>query len=147
MTSKKKIIRGFTAGAWDLLHAGHVTFLIQAKAECDQLCVGLHYNPALENDDKNKPIQSVYERFIQLAGCTAVDRIIPYETEDDLINILATGNFKKRFLGSDYEQTVYGAPTITGRDLCVRRNIELVFLPRLHNYSSTELRARIKANG
>ena len=85
---ENKLKKGFTCGAMDLLHAGHVLMLKECKKYCDYLIVGLHTNPQLDRADKNKPIQSLIERYHQLEGCAYVDQIIPYETESDLIEIL-----------------------------------------------------------
>lgn len=129
------MIRGITAGAMDLLHAGHLTFLASCAKRCDELTVLLHVNPKVDRDTKNKPIESVYERYERLYACRYVDRIIPYETEEDLLNYLVTHDIQKRFLGSEYENLPY-----TGKGL----PIEVVFIPREHNYSSTNLRKRIE---
>jgi glycerol-3-phosphate cytidylyltransferase len=134
---------GFTCGAFDLLHAGHVVFLRDSKQLCDHLIVGLHVNPQTDRPSKNQPIQSVYERYIQLKGCSYVDEIIPYETELDLYNILATTKIHKRFLGGDY---IYSEQKITGDELCVKMNIDTVFVSRYHNYGSSVLRNRIEKN-
>lgn len=129
---------GFTAGAFDLLHAGHVHFLSQCKQHCDFLIVGLHTDPSTDRKKKNKPIQSVYERYIQLSGLSYVDKIIPYDTEHDLINMIACEKMDLRFMGSDYIGALY-----TGHDLCKKIGISVVFIQRLHDFSSTELRNRM----
>lgn len=132
------MITGITFGAFDLLHAGHVAMLEEAKRNCDYLMVGLHVDPTTERPDtKNKPIQSIYERWKQLNAMRAVDEIIPYESEQDIINILATLSINKRFIGSDYKDK-----PITGQTVCEARGIEIVFVDRVHNYSSSELRDR-----
>ena len=132
------MITGITFGAFDLLHAGHVAMLEEAKRNCDFLMVGLHVDPTVERPDtKNKPIQSVYERWKQLNAMKAVDEIIPYENEQDIVNMLATLGINKRFIGSDYKDKV-----ITGKGTCDSRGIEIVFIDRVHNYSSSELRTR-----
>jgi len=132
------MITGITFGAFDLLHAGHVAMLEEAKRKCDYLIVGLHVDPTVERPDtKNKPIQSVYERWKQLNAMRAVDEIIPYESEQDIINMLATLGLDKRFIGSDYENK-----SITGSDICKERGIKIDFIKRVHNYSSSELRSR-----
>lgn len=119
----------------DLMHAGHVTMLQQARNQCDHLIVALHVDPSKERKAKNKPVQTVFERYVQLQACAYVSRIIPYETEDDLYNILTILEPDVRFLGEDWEGKPY-----TGFDL----DIEVVFLSRKHNYSSSELRERCK---
>lgn len=132
---------GFTAGAFDLLHAGHILMLKECKNYCNELIVGLHTDPSIDRSFKNKPVQTTYERYIQLTGCKYVDGIIPYDTEKDLENILATQNFNVRFVGEDY----FDKP-ITGSDICKIKDIKILYITRLHNYSSTELRNRIKVN-
>jgi glycerol-3-phosphate cytidylyltransferase len=129
---------GFTCSAFDLLHAGHVEMLRECKEHCDWLIVGLHVNPRVDRPDKNKPVQSVYERMIQLRGCKYVDEIIPYETEEDLINLLAIEPINVRFVGVEYKDTY-----LTGQDICEKRGIEIMFNNRYHGYSSTELRSRL----
>lgn len=134
----KKIV-GFTCGAFDLLHVGHVHLLAYCKSKCDLLVVGLHTDPTIDRPTtKNKPIQSTYERYYQLAGNRCVDQIIPYDTEYDLLNMLGTIDINVRFVGSDY----IGKP-ITGSDLCKELDIRIEYVPRMHTYSSTDLRERI----
>jgi len=134
------MITGITFGAFDLLHAGHVAMLEEAKRKCNHLIVGLHVDPSSERPEtKNKPIQSVYERWKQLNAMRAVDEIIPYESEQDIVNICATLNLQKRFIGSDYTNK-----DITGIGICKERGIEIDFIKRVHNYSSSELRDRVK---
>ena len=129
---------GFTCGTWDLLHTGHIFFLQECRKNCEIFIVGLHINPSVNRKEKNAPIQSVYERWTQLMSSGIVDVVIPYETEEDLCNILATNDFNIRFLGSDYYNK-----NITGETLCKERNIDIMFIDRMHNYSSSELRERI----
>lgn len=130
---------GFAAGAWDLFHAGHVLFLREARSLCDSLVVGLHANPASERQNKNKPIQTMYERYLQLDACRYVDSIIPYETEEELIQILKTQLIDVRFLGSDYAGV--DDKFITGYNIT-----PITFIDRNHGYSSSELRLRIAKN-
>ena len=129
---------GFVTGTFDLLHAGHVFFLAQARDACEKLIVGLQTDPTINRKGKNKPVQSTFERWYQLTGCSFVDRIIPYDTEEDLINILETIPMDIRFLGSEYKTL-----PITGLDICNRRKIEIAYIDRYHNYSSSELRKRV----
>lgn len=131
---------GFTCGAFDLLHAGHVKMLEHCASECDQLIVGLHTDPSIDRPEKNKPIQSVYERFIQLRACRWVNDIIPYDTEHDLNNILAIAPIDRRFVGEEYKDKI-----LTGHEVMKKRNIVVMYTPRLHTYSSSELRERIYA--
>jgi len=132
------MIVGFTCGAFDLLHPGHLHLLDVASSQCDQLIVGLHTDPTIDRLEKNKPIQTVLERYMQLNALAAVDNIIPYDTELDLYNLLATLSIQKRFVGTDYQLR-----TFTGKDLCEDRGIEIIYVPRLHNWSSSELRSRL----
>jgi glycerol-3-phosphate cytidylyltransferase len=134
------VVKGFTCGAFDLLHAGHVDMLRECKNECDYLIVGLHSDPSIDRPKKkNKPVQSMYERYVQLRGCRYVDEIIPYDTEHDLINILAMEPIDIRFVGMEYKDTI-----LTGQDICEKRDIETIFNTRLHTFSSSELRSRLK---
>lgn len=136
---RKKMIYGITFGAFDLLHTGHLHFLEKASKNCDSLIVGLHTDPSKERKKKNSPIQTMYERSRQLSSTKFVDYVIPYDTELDLHNMLATLDVQKRFLGSDYI-----GQKVSGEEICITMNIEIVYIPRYHNYSSTELRNRLK---
>jgi len=128
------VIRGFVASAFDLLHAGHVLMLKEAREHCDHLTVGLHIDPSIERREKNKPVQSLSERKLMLEGSRYVDSIIIYENEIDLDSILSYRKFDIRFLGDD----AVGKP-ITGLEHC--KNI--YYIDRSHGYSSSELRHRI----
>ena len=125
---------GFTCGAFDLLHAGHIVMLEEAKSNCDYLIVGLQTDPTIDRNEKNKPIQSVYERYVQLNAVKYVDEIIPYDTEQSLLDLLHSQNIDIRFVGEEYRET-----KLTGRDL-----IELHYTSRRHSFSSTNLRKVIK---
>lgn len=127
---KKKII-GFTASSFDLLHSGHILMLQEAKSNCDYLIVGFNTNP-----ENKKPFQSVFERYTQLAAVKYVDEIIPYGSEEDLINILKSKNINVRFLGDDYRNKDF-----TGKDI---ERIKIHFNSRKHNYSSSGLIKRIR---
>ncbi len=134
-----KIQRGFTASCFDLFHAGHVLMLRDAKKYCDYLIVALQSDPTLDRaDSKNKPIQDLYERYVQVAGCRYVNEVMVYSTEADMLNLLKTQHVNVRFLGEDYV-----GKDFTGKDFCLHNNIELIYLPRQHNYSTSELRNRI----
>jgi glycerol-3-phosphate cytidylyltransferase len=126
---------GFTCSCFDLFHAGHVTMLREAKSVCDYLIVGLQTDPSIDGR-KPKPVQSVYERYVQLAGCRYVDQIIPYETEDDLRNLLLTQKIDVRIIGEEYKFKEY-----TGIGLH-----EMHYNKRSHDWSSTELKQRVKEN-
>jgi glycerol-3-phosphate cytidylyltransferase len=131
--NKPKI--GFTCGAFDILHAGHILMLKEAKEQCDYLIVGLQTDPTIDRPDtKNKPIQTVDERRIQLEGCKYIDKIFIYKTEMELIDLLTFINPNIRILGADWKGKEF-----TGKNL----KIKCYFNSRNHNYSSTNLRKRI----
>ena len=126
---------GIVASCFDLFHAGHVLMLMEAKENCDRLVVALQSDPTIDRPEKNKPVQALSERYIQLEACKYVDQIIPYDTEADLLNLLTGYDWDVRFLGDDYfHRTDY---TGYGLDLQVK------FLSRKHDYSSSSLRNRI----
>ena len=125
---------GFTCGAFDLLHAGHVVMLKEAKQNCDYLIVGLQPDPTLDRQEKNKPIQSMYERYIQLQAIKYIDEIIPYDTEKSLLDLLESTPINIRFVGEDYENRSF-----TGEGWG-----ETYYTSRKHSFSSTDLRERIK---
>jgi glycerol-3-phosphate cytidylyltransferase len=137
------MIRGFTCGAFDLLHSGHLHLFEQAKKQCDYLIIGLHTNPNIDRNRKTAPIQTIFERWSQLNAVKYVDEIIPYDTEHDLKNLLATINLQIRFLGSDYLRV---DATVTGKQICYDRNIKIIYIPRLHSFSSSNLRERVQCN-
>ena len=129
--------RGIIAGAFDLLHPGHLYTFRVASEMCDGLTVALHVDPSIERKSKNKPVQTVFERYTQLRACKYVDQIIPYETENDLVNMLCLGGFDIRFVGSEYrDQGDY--QKITGWNI-----VPIEYINRYHDYSSTELRKRL----
>jgi len=131
--SKRKI--GFTCSCFDLLHAGHVLMLKDAKQQCDYLVVGLQTDPTIDRPDtKNKPIQTYEERYIQLEAIKYVDEILKYNTEKDLFEMLRLLRPNVRILGSDYEGKYF-----TGSEL----NIPIYYHNRNHNFSSTNLRKKI----
>ena len=126
---------GFTCSSFDLLHAGHVQMLREAKEHCDYLIVGLQIDPALDRPEKNIPIQTIVERYSQLKAVRYVDEIIPYKTEQDLEDILELYTIDVRVLGEEYRDKDF-----TGRDICKKRDIEIYFNERDHRFSSSELR-------
>jgi len=126
---------GIVASCFDLFHAGHVLMLMEAKDECDRLVVALQSDPTIDRPEKNKPIQALSERYIQLEACKYVDQIVPYDTEADLLNLLTGYDWDVRFLGMDY----IGREDFTGSDLY----IPIHYCSRRHNYSSSGLRERI----
>ena len=130
---------GFNCSSCDLFHAGHVTMMMMEKQLCDYLIVALQVDPTIDRPGvKNKPVQSVYERYVQLQGCKYVDEILVYETEADLLNLLQTQNIDVRFLSEEYKDRDF-----TGKQYCIDNGIELFFHLRRHQYSSTELRNRV----
>ncbi len=132
------VIKGFTASTFDLLHAGHIIMLREAKDQCDHLIVGLQVDPSIDRPEKNKPIQTVVERYTQLQAVKYVDEIIPYSTETDLEDILNLLPIDVRILGVEYREKDF-----TGRDICKNRGIRLHFNKRDHRFSSSDLRRRI----
>ncbi len=129
---------GITFSTFDMLHAGHVAMLAEAKNHCDYLIAGLQTDPTIDRSTKNKPVQSIVERQIQLAGSRYVDEIVVYSTEKDLEDILLTLPIDVRILGVEYQ-----GKDFTGRDICTSRGIELVFNGRDHSFSSSSLRRRV----
>ena len=130
---------GITFSTFDLLHAGHIAMLAEAKSVCDYLICGLHVDPQVERPNKNQPIQSIVERYIQLSSVQYVDEIIPYNLEKDLHDILLTYPINVRIIGADYKDTEF-----SGKDICLTKGIEIYYNKRSHNFSSTELRQRIQ---
>ena len=127
---------GIVASCFDLFHAGHILMLMEAKENCDRLVVALQSDPTIDRPEKNKPVQGLYERYQQVESCRYVDHVIPYDTEEDLYNLLAGYEWDVRFLGSDY----YDRTDFTGVDL----DIPIHYCSRRHDYSSSGLRERIK---
>ena len=130
---------GLTASTFDLLHAGHIEMLREAKRECDYLICGLQIDPSIDRPEKNKPVQTVVERYTQLSAVRFVDEIIPYLYETDLEDILQMRDIHVRILGEEYRNKDF-----TGRDICKARDIELHFNKRDHRFSSSGLRQRVK---
>jgi glycerol-3-phosphate cytidylyltransferase len=129
----KKII-GFTCSCFDLFHAGHVMMLKEAKQQCDYLIVGLQTDPTIDRPEKNKPVQSVFERFAQVQACKYVDEIIPYATEKELLDILTSHPIDVRIIGEEYRDKQY-----TGHNL----SMNMYYNSRKHSFSTTELRQRV----
>lgn len=136
------MIIGITFSSFDLFHSGHVAMLKEAKANCDHLMVGVQTDPTVDRPEKNKPIQSVFERYVQLEGCKYIDQIVPYATEKEIEDILLTYKIDKRFIGEEYKTKEF-----TGKQLCVDNDIELYYNKRQHSFSTTNLRTRIKEAG
>jgi glycerol-3-phosphate cytidylyltransferase len=137
MLSKYKV--GLTASTFDLFHAGHVVMLEEAKRMCDYLIVAIQTDPTIDRPDtKNKPIQSIVERQIQVKACKYVDEVIVYTTEKDLDDILKTLPINVRILGIEYKDKQF-----TGKDICLNRGIDFYYNRRDHSFSSTDLRNRV----
>lgn len=139
--SKTKLRVGLTASAFDLLHAGHILMLEEAKTVCDYLIACLHSDPTIDRPEKNKPIQSLDERYIQLSAVKYVDEIRIYDTEKDLLEIIADVMPDIRIIGEDYRYKDF-----TGKQFCEDNNIKIFYNSREHTWSTTELRERV-ANG
>jgi len=129
---------GFTASTFDLLHAGHVQMLRDSKQHCDYLICGLQIDPSKDRPEKNSPIQTVVERYTQLKAVKYVDEIIPYSSEEDLMDILQLYHIDVRILGEEYRDKDF-----TGKDVCRQRDIQLYFNKRDHRFSSSDLRRRV----
>jgi len=130
---------GITFSTFDMLHAGHIAMLSEAKNHCDYLIAGLQTDPTIDRPDtKNHPVQSVVERQIQLAACRYVDEVVVYQTEQDLCDLLLILPVDVRILGVEYEDKDF-----TGRSECYDRGIEIVFNRRDHSFSSSSLRKRV----
>lgn len=138
-STKNKLV-GITFSAFDLLHAGHVVMLREAKNHCDYLIAGIQTDPTIDRpDSKNKPVQSLVERYAQLSAVKYVDEIIPYQTEQDLIDILSMYEIDVRILGDEYKEKDF-----TGKDICNKRGIDLYFNKRDHRFSTSDLRERVE---
>ena len=127
------MIKGFTCGAFDLLHAGHIVMFKEAKENCDYLIVGLQTDPSIDRQEKNQPVQTVYERFVQLQAVKYIDEIIPYDTEQSLIDLLESTEIHLRFIGEDWATKHF-----TGKGLH-----EIFYTNRQHSFSSSGLRRLI----
>jgi glycerol-3-phosphate cytidylyltransferase len=138
-TKNNSIVIGFTASAFDLLHAGHVQMLREAKEQCDHLICGLQVDPSIDRSDKNSPAQTIVERYTQLDALKYVDEIIPYSTEEDLEDILSLYPINVRILGEEYRDKDF-----TGKIICQTRGIKLYFNGRDHRFSSSGLRNKVQ---
>ena len=130
---------GLTASTFDLLHAGHIEMLREAKSQCDYLICALQIDPSVDRPNKNKPAQTIVERYTQLQAVRFVDEIIPYLHENDLEDILNMRKINVRILGEEYRDKEF-----TGRDICKKRDIKLYFNERDHRFSSSDLRERVE---
>lgn len=137
MANSKTI--GITFSTFDLLHAGHVSMLREAKSQCDYLICGIQSDPTIDRPKtKNKPVQTLVERYVQLSAIQYVNEIIPYQTEQDVEDILEMFDIDVKIMGEEYRDQDF-----TGRDICKRKGIELYFNSRTHRFSSTDLRKRV----
>jgi glycerol-3-phosphate cytidylyltransferase len=128
---------GFTCSTFDLLHAGHILMLAEIKESCDRLIVGLQNDPTVDRPTKNKPVQSIVERYVQLSAVKYVDDIIVYNTEKDLEDLLMFLPINIRFVGEEYQ-----GKDFTGKNICEDRDIKIIYNSRKHRFSSSELRQR-----
>jgi glycerol-3-phosphate cytidylyltransferase len=126
---------GFTCSTFDLFHAGHIMMLKDSKEQCDYLIVGLQTDPTIDRAEKNKPVQSVFERFVQLDACKYVDEVVVYATEKELLDILQSYDIDVRIIGEEYWDKDF-----TGKEL----DMEIYYNRRKHSFSTTELRKRVQ---
>lgn len=131
---KNNKIVGFVASTFDLFHAGHILMLKEAKTQCDYLIVGLQSDPTVDRDWKNKPVQTLFERFVQVSACKYVDEIVPYTTESELLDILQSYDIDVRIVGEEYLGKQF-----TGCEL----DMKVYYNKRRHSFSSSELRCRV----
>ena len=129
---------GITFSCFDLFHAGHVKMLEEAKRNCDYLIVGLQIDPTIDRPSKNKPTQSIVERYIQLKACVFIDEIVPYSTEAELLEILQSFKIDVRIIGEDYIEKEF-----TGKSYCNENNIGIIYNSRKHSFSSSNLKSKI----
>lgn len=130
---------GITFSTFDMLHAGHIAMLSEARNHCDYLICGLQTDPTIDRPDtKNKPVQSIVERQIQLSACRYVDEVVVYSTEQDLMDLLLILPVDVRILGEEYQNTNF-----SGWFECEKRGIEIIFNGRDHSFSSSSLRKRV----
>jgi glycerol-3-phosphate cytidylyltransferase len=130
---------GITFSSFDLLHAGHVVMLKEAKKQCDYLIVGLQLDPSLNRSNKNTPSQSIIERYIQLKGSKYVDEIVPYVLEQDVEDILRSFKIDVRIIGEEYKNINF-----TGKEYCLKKEMEIYYNSREHRFSSSEIKTRLK---
>ena len=130
---------GITFSTFDLLHAGHIKMLEEAKRQCDYLIVGLQLDPSIERPEKNSPSQSIIERYIQLKGCVHIDEIVPYVSEQDLEDILHSFKLDVRIIGEEYKKRKF-----TGKEYCKNKGIDIYYNKRDHRFSSSGLRKQVK---
>ena len=129
---------GITFSTFDLFHVGHVKMLEEAKSKWGYLIVGLQLDPSIDRPEKNKPTQSIIERYVQLRACKHIDEVIPYVTENDLIDVLSSFKIDIRIIGGEYV-----SKTFTGKEYCQKKGIEIYFNKREHRFSSSALRKQV----
>ena len=129
---------GLTASTFDLLHAGHIAMLRDAKSQCDHLICALQVDPSTDRPEKNAPVQSIVERYAQLSAVTYVDEVLVYCTEEDLLDIIQMYPIDLRILGEEYRDKDF-----TGKEECRRLGVQLYFNKREHRFSSSDLRKRV----
>ena len=132
---------GITFSTFDLFHTGHIKMLEEAKSKCDYLIVGLQLDPTIDRPEKNKPIQSIVERYVQVKSCKYIDEVVPYITEQDLIDILSSFKIDLRIIGEEYKEKDY-----TGKKYCLKNGINIHFNKREHRFSSSALRKQVAKN-
>ena len=132
---------GITFSTFDLFHAGHVKMLEEAKTKCDYLIVGLQLDPSIDRPEKNKPTQSIIERYVQLKACKFIDEIIPYITEEDLMDVLSSFKIDIRIIGEEYKEKDF-----TGKEYCKKKGIEIYYNKREHRFSSSALRKQVSSS-
>jgi glycerol-3-phosphate cytidylyltransferase len=129
---------GITCSTFDLLHAGHIIMLQECKKYCDYLICALQSDPTIDRKEKNAPIQSLVERYIQLDAVEYVDKIIPYNTEEELETIFASLDLDVRIIGEEYKDKDF-----TAKRICEKRGIKLIYNKREHDFSTSSLRKRV----
>lgn len=130
------MIKGITAGAFDVCHAGHLIMFEECKKNCEYLTVALHIDPTIDRKEKNRPVQTSFERYMQLKACKFIDEIIPYDTEEDLYNLLVSAKYDVRFMGNDWQgKSNYSRDKLP--------DMKVIYNDRKHSFSSSNLRDRI----
>tara|TARA_B100001059_G_scaffold229643_1_gene262527 strand:- start:380 stop:799 length:420 start_codon:yes stop_codon:yes gene_type:complete len=129
---------GITFSTFDLFHAGHIKMLEEAKLHCDYLIVGLQLDPSIDRPEKNKPTQTIVERYVQVRSCKYIDEVVPYVTEQDLIDILSSFKIDLRIIGEEYKDKKF-----TGKEYCTKKGIEIYYNRREHRFSSSALRKQV----
>ena len=131
---------GITFSAFDLFHAGHIKMLEEAKSKCDYLIIGLQLDPSIDRPEKNKPTQTIVERYVQVRACKYIDEIVPYVTEQDLIDILSSFKIDLRIIGEEYKGNDF-----TGKEYCKKKGIKIYYNKREHRFSSSTLRKQVSS--